>query len=82
MIKRKHDKIAKEDRPVEGILYEVRLAGRPLFEAEITNYKGGCWARLKVSRAIDEEYAELYTPGDEFQTRVAAYEFYPVNRGA
>lgn len=80
-MKRKHDKISKEDRPMEGLLYEIRLAGKPVFEAEVTNYKGGCWANLRVSRALDEEYADLYKPGDEFQTRVAAYEFYLVTSG-
>ncbi|GAB1429867.1 hypothetical protein MASR2M18_07000 [Ignavibacteria bacterium] len=78
-MKHRHDKIAKEDRPVEGQTYDVLLDGRPIFEAEVTDYKGGCWAHLKVNKAFDSEYASLYSPGDEFQTKIAAYKFRPTS---
>lgn len=78
-MKHRHDKIAKEDRPIEGQIYEVLLNGRPIFEAKVTDYKGGCWAHLKVNKALDAEYASLYSPGDEFQTKIAAYKFRPLS---
>ncbi len=77
-MKQKHDKIAKEDRPIAGKNYELHVEGRPMFEAQVTEYKGGCWIHLKINKPLDDQYVNVYKAGDEFKSRVAAYEFYPV----
>ena len=70
----KHEKLPKEQAPRKGGRYTVYREGQPLFDADIIKYGGGCWATVQVV-AVDERVAEMYRPGDVFDTRVGMYEF-------
>lgn len=70
-----HEKLPKDQAPRKGERYTVCSAGKPLYEAEIVKYGGGCWATVQVVRPVDEQLANVFHPGDTFDMRVAMYEF-------
>jgi hypothetical protein len=73
-----HEKLPKENRPESGEVYTFAHGGTPRFEAEIVKYGGGCWARVRVR---DSHAGEVYRPGDEFDIKIAQYEFRPAGQG-
>jgi hypothetical protein len=74
-MKRIHDKIDKENAPKVGEQYVLRLSGEELYSAEVIEYKGGCWAKIKVNEPLHPEYSALYKNGDVFDVKIASYEF-------
>lgn len=74
-MKRIHDKINKETAPVAGENYILLLDNEPLYSAEIMEYKGGCWAKIKVNEPLHPEYRALYKNGDVFDVKIASYQF-------
>ncbi len=71
-----HDKVAKEDFTV-GATYNVALRGKPLYAAEVVKFHGGCWATVRVTRALSEDTASLYPEGATFDVKVAEYDVTP-----
>lgn len=74
-MKRIHDNIDKATAPKAGESYIVHHNNQPLYAAEVLEYKGGCWAKLKIDEALNPEYASLYKQGDIFDVKIALYEF-------
>ena len=70
-----HDKVAK-DEFVVGNTYNVSLRGKPLYSAEVVKFHGGCWATVRVNKPLSDEVAQMYTPGTEFDIKVAEYELH------
>lgn len=70
-----HERLPKDKAPEQGGVYTVVLNNAPIYDAEIVKYGGGCWATVKVVRPLEGANADLYTPGSEFDVRVAMYEF-------
>ena len=68
-----HDKVAK-DEFVVGNSYNVSLRGKPLYSASVVKFHGGCWATVRVTEALSPETSDMYTPGAEFDIKVAEYE--------
>ncbi|HLP28251.1 MAG TPA: hypothetical protein VK147_06375 [Candidatus Didemnitutus sp.] len=68
-----HDKVAKEEFVI-GNTYNVSLRGKPLYSAEVVKFHGGCWATVRVTKPLSDEVAQMYTPGTEFDIKVAEYE--------
>lgn len=75
-MKRIHDKIDKASAPKAGEHYIVHHNSQPLYSAEVIEYKGGCWAKLKIDEALNPEYKSLYNQGDVFDVKIAMYEFH------
>lgn len=69
-----HEKLPK-DALALGRTYVVTMAGTPLYEAEIVKFSGGCWATVRVTRAMLESASVSYTTNAEFDIKVAQYEF-------
>ncbi|MBK9246827.1 MAG: hypothetical protein IPM69_01625 [Ignavibacteria bacterium] len=74
-MKRIHDKIDKTSAPKAGESYIVHHNNEPLYSAEVIEYKGGCWAKLKIDQALNPEFKTLYHQGDIFDVKIAMYEF-------
>ena len=72
-MKVEHDKVPL-DQFTPGSSYEVAMDGTPLYVAEVLKFHGGCWATVKVTKSLQESTASDYTPGMEFDIKVAAYE--------
>jgi hypothetical protein len=68
-----HEKLPKELAPETGGVYTLVHEGEALYEAEIVKYSGGCWATVRVTDPL--KHADTYKIGDEFQIRVAMYQF-------
>ncbi|MBK6292217.1 MAG: hypothetical protein IPH85_06665 [Ignavibacteria bacterium] len=68
-----HDKVAKEAFVV-GNTYNVSLRGKPLYAAEVVKFHGGCWATVRVTKPLSDETAQMYSPGAEFDIKVAEYD--------
>ncbi|MCX6140497.1 MAG: hypothetical protein NTX15_06695 [Candidatus Kapabacteria bacterium] len=68
-----HDKVAKEEFVI-GNTYNVSLRGKQLYAAEVVKFHGGCWATVRIANALAADTANLYTPGAEFDIKVAEYE--------
>lgn len=68
-----HDKVAL-DEFTPGTTYRVGMNGTPMYDATVTKFHGGCWATVRVERAVGSELASLYHPGMEFDIKVANYE--------
>lgn len=68
-----HEKVATSEF-MPGRTYSIALNGRSLYEAEVVKFHGGCWATVKVQKPLDEALAKDYTPGMEFDIKVANYE--------
>jgi hypothetical protein len=74
-VKIRHDKLPKDARPELGGVYTLAHNGVPYFVGEIVQYGGGCWATVRVAESLDQSLP--YKAGDEFDIRVAMYEFTP-----
>lgn len=74
-IKSYHEILPKEDRPEQGSRYLVMMNSEPTYVADITEFKGGCWAKVRVVEAANDKYAHLYSKDMEFEIKVAHYEF-------
>lgn len=74
-MKRIHDKIDKENKPIVGENYILKLEGEDLYSAEVIEYKGGCWAKIKVNEPLHPEYSSYYKNGDVFDVKIATYQF-------
>lgn len=74
-------KIEHEKVPVDqftpGHRYTVAMKGRPLYTAEVLKFHGGCWATVRVEKALDAEMERHYQPGTTFDIKVAHYEINP-----
>ncbi len=74
-------KIEHEKVPVQeftpGNRYTVALQGRPLYTAEVVKFHGGCWATVRVDKALDQDLEKHYSPGTTFDIKVAQYEISP-----
>lgn len=81
-IKHYHEILPKEERPQLGCTYLVSMNDEPTYVAEITDYKGGCWAKVRVVEAANEKYAHLYKEDMEFEIKVAHYGFQAMNGDA
>lgn len=68
-----HDKVDKEEFVI-GNTYNISLRGKPLYAAQVVKFHGGCWATVRVTKPLAEETAKLYTPGVEFDIKVAEYD--------
>jgi hypothetical protein len=44
-IKHYHEVLPKEERPEQGGRYLVSMNDEPTYVADITEFKGGCWAK-------------------------------------
>ena len=71
-----HDKLPVEEF-TPGETYTVGMNGKDLYNAEVLKFHGGCWATVKVLDAIDESVQGVYTPGMEFDIKVAEYSVVP-----
>lgn len=69
-----HEKLPK-DSFEPGRTYKVSMNGTDLYEAEVVKFHGGCWATVRVQRPLHDKFASDYTPGAEFDIKVAQYEF-------
>ena len=78
-IKHYHEFIPKTERPIEGKTYLLTMNDVPTYIANITDFNGGCWAKVKVVESANEEYADLYYNGMEFEIKVAHYGFHEVS---
>ncbi|MES2764829.1 MAG: hypothetical protein V4642_03105 [Bacteroidota bacterium] len=67
-------KLRKADAPEQGKSYLVSMKGDALYEADVLEYSGGCWAKVQVREAA-ENFAKMYKPGQTFDMKVAAYNF-------
>lgn len=76
-IKHYHTFLPKEERPLQGKRYILSMNDKPVYMADITDFKGGCWATVQVVES-SEEHKELYTPGMSFDIKVAFYGFQEV----
>ena len=74
-MKRVHDDFDKATAPKTGETYIVHHNDQPMYSAEIIEYKGGCWAKLKVEEPLHPDYSSLYKSGDTFDIKIAMYEF-------
>lgn len=74
-MKHRHDKLKKEDRPVQGEVYDVYNSGEPVFRASIKEYTGTCWAKVSVIEPLSEKVTGIYNKGDEFDIKVASYQY-------
>ncbi|MFM8568290.1 MAG: hypothetical protein ACKOB6_01590 [Candidatus Kapaibacterium sp.] len=74
-IKSYHEILPKEERPAQGGRYLLSLNDEPTYVADITEFKGGCWATVRVVEAANEKYAHLYAKDMEFEIKVAQYGF-------
>ena len=72
-MKVEHDKVPV-DQFTPGNTYQVAMNGTPLFVAEVLKFHGGCWATVKVTQSLQQQESSDYTPGMEFDIKVAAYE--------
>jgi len=72
-MKPQHDKVPKEEF-TPGERYNVALRNQPLYEATVVKFHGGCWATVRVERALSDATASLYPVGSEFDIKVAEYE--------
>jgi hypothetical protein len=52
----------------------VALREQPLYEATVVKFHGGCWATVRVERALSDATASLYPTGSEFDIKVAEYD--------
>jgi hypothetical protein len=52
----------------------VALRDQPLYEATVVKFHGGCWATVRVERALSDATASLYPTGSEFDIKVAEYD--------
>jgi hypothetical protein len=71
-------KVEHEKVPVTeftpGETYVVGMNGNDLYEAEVVKFHGGCWATVRVRTALYEPMAKDYSPGMEFDIKVAQYD--------
>lgn len=67
-----HDKLPV-DEFTPGSSYNVGMNGKDLYKAEVLKFHGGCWATVKVLNTLDESVQKIYTPGMEFDIKVAEY---------
>lgn len=75
MIKRpNHEKVPK-DQLQKGQEYVFVHNTVPVYEAEVMQYGGGCWATVRVTNPLGN--TQYYKAGDEFEIRVAVYEISP-----
>ncbi len=75
-MKRIHEKFDKATAPKAGESYIVHHNSQPLYSAEVVEYKGGCWAKLKIDQALNPDFKSLYHQGDIFDVKIAMYEFH------
>lgn len=73
MQKRPHHEKLPKDSLQKGNVYTLLHNEAPAYEAEIVKYGGGCWATVRVTDPLDN--TKFYKPGDEFDIRVAMYEY-------
>lgn len=74
-MKIRHDKMKKDDRPVQGETYNVYNGETPLFQAVIKEYSGACWAKISVQKPLSTSVENVYKSGDEFDIKVASYRY-------
>lgn len=75
-MKIEHDKVPVENF-TPGSRYTVSMQGRPLYSAEVVKFHGGCWATVRVEKALDAAMEKHYQPGTTFDIKVAQYEITP-----
>ena len=68
-----HAKVDKEAL-IPGNTYTLSLHGKELYAAEVVKFFGGCWATVRVVAPVNEHTQSVYTPGIEFDIKVAEYE--------
>lgn len=57
-----------------GNTYQMALRGSPLYKAEVLKFHGGCWATIRVKEVLSQDVATYFTPGMEFDIKVAEYD--------
>jgi hypothetical protein len=77
-IKSYHEVLPKDARPEQGGRYLLSMNDEPTYVADITDFKGGCWAKVRVVETANEKYAHLYSKDMEFEIKVAHYGFHDV----
>lgn len=75
-MKIEHDKVPVQEF-TPGSRYKVAMHGRPLYVAEVEKFHGGCWATVRVEKALDAAMEAHYRPGTTFDIKVAQYEITP-----
>ena len=70
-----HEILPKEERPELGKRYILNMNNEATCVADITDFDGGCWAKVKVVEAASEKYEKVYKPEMEFDIKVAYYSF-------
>lgn len=67
-----HEKLPK-GTIAKGGTYTVKYSGEPIYEAKITEFGGGCWATLEITKPLTTKFD--YKAGNSFEIKVAMYEF-------
>jgi len=70
-----HEILPKEERPELGHRYILNMNDEATCIADITDFDGGCWAKVRVVEAANEKYQTIYKPEMEFDIKVAYYRF-------
>ena len=78
-IKSYHEVLPKDARPEQGGRYLLSMNDEPTYVADITDFKGGCWAKVRVVETANEKFAHLYSKDMEFEIKVAHYGFHGVD---
>jgi hypothetical protein len=52
----------------------------PTYIANITDFNGGCWAKVRVVEPANDEYLDVYSEGMEFDIKVAHYGFQEITK--
>lgn len=73
--KKQHEYIEKSAQPIEGKSYKVSSEETDLYNATFVSYKGGCWATIRVDEVVNPAYTTVFSPGTEFDIRVAMYSY-------
>ncbi len=70
-----HEILPKEERPEQGKRYILNMNDEPTCVADVTEFDGGCWAKVKVVGPASEKYQAVYHENMEFEIKVAYYRF-------
>ncbi len=70
-----HEILPKEERPILGHRYILNMNDEATCVADITEFDGGCWAKVRVVQAASEKYRTVYHENMEFDIKVAYYRF-------
>lgn len=59
--------------PNIGKIYRIEYNNQQVYDAEVLEHEGGCWAKIKVVNVLPSQMEKHYSQGQVFDIKLGMY---------